>query len=540
MSSDTSTSVALSQFHTIQEYFAHTIRLPSQVVAFPRTSANLTSFTAQQIGQLSDRAICIYEQRGLLFHRHGKAPPVVGLRAQSSIAWVVSFVTLVRLGYTVLALSPKLSSETVHHLMLGAHCDCLIDGTSQPDLVIPARIIALVTEDELMVSSPPPKHDPSSWPIVSEQDVAYIIHSSGSTGVPKLIPRLHRELLQGLNTIPAKYRTLSYYVASGFYNGVGLMSLLLSFIQSRPTIYDNEQLPLTSDRYAQLLQEGKPDVAYFNPYSLALASSTSYGLKSLKRCHNVTVFGALCPDDLGDKLVQEGICLTNEFGLQEVSGLMNSVPGDQMWDYLIPNTFSQSHIELRPLLADEDNWTSSEAEPLYCELIVLPSHPFLQERWSNSDSPPGSYHTGDIFLKHRTLDRWKPVGRKDDQIKTFASDRQLTVNAVLYENRIKSGNEDILEEVVLFGYGRKRLGLLIYTKSDLIVAQAAVAEERVWGTIQQRINNGTFPVGLERNMLKVVEGRQIPRTPKGNVIRTKIYLESQNLINGAYSEAIGN
>jgi acyl-coenzyme A synthetase/AMP-(fatty) acid ligase len=385
-------------------------------------------------------------------------------------------------------------------------------------------------------SSAKEEHDDYSkyWSKLLEDEAVFIVHSSGTTGLPKLIPKSHRELLMGLKTIPADYRTKSFFVGSSFYYIVGIFSILMSFMKNRPTFYINEKLPLTPNGLGKLLAEAKPEVAYFSPFNLNIAASTKEGVEMLKGCLGVNVIGAVCPQQLGDRLVTAGVRLANEYGMTEISWGMTSAsrpPGDMDWEYVAPNQFTKPHIEMRPL-PEEDGTTWAGGEQLY-EFIILPSHPLQDKRWANADD--GSYHTGDMFIKHPTVDRWKPVGRKDDVIKIFPDDTMIALNAILYENKIKATNEHIIDEVVLFGEDRRQPGALIFMKSSSRASQDEVLKQ-VWMTIQKEIN-GKLKVGLAKHMLKVVQGATVPRTPKGNFIRPEIYLKFEEVIESAYSDA---
>lgn len=49
------------------------------------------------------------------------------------------------------------------------------------------------------------------------------------------------------------------------------------------------------------------------------------------------------------------------------------------------------------------------------ESVYLKSHPALLI--SNSNDPPGSFHSGDLFSPHPTIDwAWKYLARADDRV----------------------------------------------------------------------------------------------------------------------------
>jgi hypothetical protein len=119
-------------------------------------------------------------------------------------------------------------------------------------------------------------------------------------------------------------------------------------------------------------------------------------------------------------------------------------------------------------------------------------------------------------------------------LKIYQRDRQSIVNALIYEDKIKRGNEDVLEEVVLFGQGRNKLGVLIFAQNAKGRARELVIA-RVWARIVHEINS-VPRTGIDKNMIVVVSGDdEVPRTTKLNFIRPQLYLKYRDLIDAAYA-----
>ena len=77
-------------------------------------------------------------------------------------------------------------------------------------------------------------------------------------------------------------------------------------------------------------------------------------------------------------------------------------PGDNMWNY----------IRTPPLIA-QFIWMKPLGDETY-ECVFLHGLPSLVA--SNSDDPPQSFHSKDIFLRHPTMDAWKQIGCLDDRL----------------------------------------------------------------------------------------------------------------------------
>ena len=255
----------------------------------------------------------------------------------------------------------------------------------------------------------------------------------------------------------------------------------------------------------------------------------------LKECvGSVNVFGAVCPKYLGDNVVRAGVRLSVSYAMSEGGTLLNSIGRKeedlQSWDWMsVAPGVDRDKLWFRPL--EEQG----QREVLY-ELVILKGLSTCPPELSNSDEPPGSFYTGDVFLRHPDGgDRWKIVGRKDDR---FSLGTGATVNAMEYEEVIKAGcNGKGIDEVVLFGQGRKKLGLLAFVMEKGHGGfNADDVQNVVWEVVQERINGDSrFQVGIEDHMVLAVPAH-VSRTDKGNVKRANTYLQSQDMIDQAYSK----
>ena len=249
---------------------------------------------------------------------------------------------------------------------------------------------------------------------------------------------------------------------------------------------------------------------------------------------SVNVFGAVCPKYLGDSVVRAGVRLNVSYAMSEGGTLLNSIGRKeedlQSWDWMsVAPGIDREKLWFRPLAE------AGEGEVLY-ELVILKGLSTCPPELSNSDEPPGSFHTGDVFLRHPDGgDRWKIVGRMDDR---FSLGTGATVNAMEYEEVIKEGcKERRIDEVVLFGQGRKKLGLFVFimekSRGDF---NADDVRSMVWKVVQDRINGDhRFQVGIEEHMVLATPAH-VSRTDKGNVKRANTYLQYQDMIDKAYSE----
>ena len=83
----------------------------------------------------------------------------------------------------------------------------------------------------------------------------------------------------------------------------------------RKTVYFlNPDLPLTCEGLITAIHEAKPSTLCAVPYVLKLLAEQETGIEAMKQIDEVMFTGSACPDDLGDRLVNEGVNLASFMG----------------------------------------------------------------------------------------------------------------------------------------------------------------------------------------------------------------------------------
>ena len=122
--------------------------------------------------------------------------PTVALLGPTNLDWVISVFGLSRAGYTVLTLSPRLSYQAMVKLMQETQAQCLVYYPSPQLLPVVNQVKAAMAATTIsMIPRQIYDSDNECGPTF-ERDVnvkeekqryAAIVHSSGSTGLPKPI-----------------------------------------------------------------------------------------------------------------------------------------------------------------------------------------------------------------------------------------------------------------------------------------------------------------------------------------------------------------
>jgi acyl-CoA synthetase (AMP-forming)/AMP-acid ligase II len=242
---------------------------------------------------------------------------VVAILAPSNIDYVTSIFALSRLGHAVLLLSNRLATEAYISLLQRTNCQYIL-GSS----VTNKSIETIQAEYPLQCFPIPERHvydipTPSSprysrlvdGPTATKR-TAFIIHSSGSTGLPKPIFQSHDACLSNYSTSTG-YRA---FLTLPLYHNHGLSSFFRAIYSGVPLAMYNANLPLSGTNLIEAMESVQPESFHCVPYALKLLGETERGIAVLRKCKLVLFGGSSCPDDFGDGLVKEGVYLVGHYG----------------------------------------------------------------------------------------------------------------------------------------------------------------------------------------------------------------------------------
>ena len=264
-----------------------------------------------------------------------------------------------------------------------------------------------------------------------------------------------------------------------------------------------------------------PEVVWTVPYVLKLLAEKRQGIEVLKRCKVVSCSGSRCPDELGDLLVSEGIHFGSAFGATEVALILTSLnrpKGDKAWNYLRPPPHVAPYILMRPV------------DGAICECIVLDGHKGKLK--SNSNDPPNSWHTSDLFIAHPTIpNAWKFVGRADDRVTLSNGEKVLPLPI---EGRIVQHH--LVREAVMFGVDKAVPGLLLFRAKAAARLSDEEFVDQVWPAIEDANSRTEGFSQISREMIVVVpEDVECPSTDKSSIKRAAVYREFKDVIDAVYA-----
>lgn len=243
----------------------------------------------------------------------------MGVYSPTTLDYLVNIYALGRLGYTIFLISPRLPVTVVASLLEKAEAHTLLHASEHDNLAIQCRELVPYPLKTLRLLSRSEFDNPSHATHLLARDVdplkerhrTYImLHSSGSTGLPKPITYTNARLLISCLTSPF----LIAFQSLPIFHAHGLVTYSQA-IWSRKTLYlFNGYVPQTNRTLTEAINAAKPEIVWTVPYVLKLLAESEAGIEALRRCHIVSSSGSRCPDELGDMLTEKGVFLGCLFG----------------------------------------------------------------------------------------------------------------------------------------------------------------------------------------------------------------------------------
>ncbi|KAL3475147.1 hypothetical protein BJX99DRAFT_259614 [Aspergillus californicus] len=444
----------------------------------------------------------------------------------------IALVAAIKAGFKLFLISERNSVPASHKLLDDVECSIVLTTSLSFQPVEATRsgrelvVLELPPLEELL-NGPQPEYPFHKDLSSSSTEVAFMVHTSGSTGFPKPMSITHEFLARTVRDIgivpPEGYVTQASIIANkrcilllplGHPAGVNF-GIIVAFFTNTTVILPLPNVPPTGEALVDILAHIKADWAALAPLTLETISKNMSLLDTISTKLSILVFsGGSLPKVFGDVISQK-IQLLSFLGSSETGPLQAIYPHGYNfkndWNYLqFPHEIG-ARFDSRPGGVYELVFNMTiETEPYQA---VFASYPDSTE-----------FRTKDLFMKHPTIpDIWTHASRSDDVIVFINGEK---VNPVDFESHV-SRHPDIAA-VLMFGQQQFEAGLLIelVDQTPLVSpAKRAQVIKRLWPTIHAA--NHILPAYAhvsETHICFTEPGKPVLRTLK-NTVRRQATLE---------------
>lgn len=370
----------------------------------------------------------------------------------------------------------------------------------------------------------------------AEWDPVIIVHTSGTTGLPKPVVYTHGHIAKmdtyfALEPIDGRVVNFRRATSGRFYNSLpvfhlaGFLATLIwpAFTDMVAVMGPTNKAP-TPEIVEQVLDYSAASGAFFPPFLLEMLGREARTMAKLKKMKTIMFGGAPLATPVGEELNRTfGVDLINFIGNTEGGGWVNLATDPEDWQYFI------FHPDLGFKFEKQDD------DGIY-ELVVYrtPESEKLSSFWLTFPDET-AYHTKDLFSPHPTKpDVWKYHCRLDDLI-------LLTGEIKLYCRAIEEviGDHPAVKGVLVGGDRRSHPFMLLEIQDD-VAADHGKALDAIWETVEQENKRNAPSARIHRDLTIVTSPeRPFVRSPKGSIERRKTFARYEQDINDLYGGPIG-
>ncbi|TRX87850.1 hypothetical protein FHL15_011268 [Xylaria flabelliformis] len=395
--------------------------------------------------------------------------------------------------------------------------------------IVPFLHVATIPSFDEMVTSSPGRYPFSKLFDECRDDPVVVLHSSGSTGLPKPITMTHGSFAvldneHNLRDVPGRRKRdwsmwtfrgeARVYTVFPFFHLAGFLSLTLQtiFMNASPVLGPPHMIP-DSALLKLVMQHQKLRSMFLPPAVIEGLLHEPNGIDAFKRLDFLVYSGAPFSPAIGDRL-SKVVEIISPFGSTEVYPQPELAPtSPEDWAYHEFNPNVKHEMEL---------YDSTEGT---YELVILVDETTKDFAAAYHNLPGiAEFHTKDLFVQHPRKPRlFKYYGRRDDII-VLANGEKF--NPVPFEVNLQ--NHPLLKGAFVIGTGRRQAALLVEPKEPLDEAGRQSLLEALWPLVvsSNQLIPGQGRIQKSRMLCGLPE-KPFTRTGKGTIMR-KLTEETYN------------
>ncbi|KAJ4147015.1 hypothetical protein LMH87_001568 [Akanthomyces muscarius] len=452
-----------------------------------------------------------------------KSFPSLAYVGPNDARYLVLFAAGAKAGYQIMFPSTRNNTESQVSLLQVTKCQKLLYSKEYARRIQPwvqesgVGAMAMLGLDQVLDDAPAPIHPYNETFESAEFDPVVIMHTSGSTGIPKPI-----YCKQGLFTSADNYHNFLEYEGSTFvmeamatcskntycplplFHAFGLYCFVnIPTFWGKPMTLAIADKPLTAENVVKGYEAADCDAVLLPPSTVEDIARLDGGVEKLKQLSYVCCGGGGISKQVGDDLTSQGVKLNNCIGSTEYHIYpLYWQTNYKNWDWFIFDNklfgCKYDHV----------------GENIYEQTIVR-QEPFQSIFYTFPDAT--EYKTGDLFEKHPTLPgHWRSQGRLDNII-VFSNGEKL--NPISIETTVSMHPD--LRQALVVGHGHFQAGMILEpVQWPLDEAQKGALIEKVWPVIE-KANAATVEHGRVARHLVTLSNPEKPflYSPKGSLRR---------------------